>query len=166
MPPIQRNNPYGAFNFKVVVEPPATGGSLDIAGLASFMECSGLDSENSPIEYREGTDLPPGTGVKGGASVRKLPGMERYPNIVLRRGITGSVALWNWRKAIRDAKGDGPVTTVRIILTNEQHEEVFKWVLFKAWPTKLSGPSLNAKGNDLAVEALELCCERIEVDTQ
>lgn len=164
---VERRNPYGAYNFLVKVDIP-TGVDLDQNAVASFMECSGLDNENAPIEYREGTDQPPGSGATAGATVRKLPGMERYPNVVLRRGIAGDTSLWKWRKALRDANHDErPVTTVRIALLNEHYEEgspVMTWVLWNAWPTKLSGPTLNAKGNDLAIETLELACERIEIE--
>ncbi len=58
------------------------------------------------------------------------------------------------------------VREVTIRLLDETHREVFKWRLFNAWPCKLSGPSLNAQSNELAVEQLELCCERIEVVTE
>ena len=74
-------NPYSAFNF--IVE-------IDGQQMAAFQEVSGLDSENTPIEYREGADAM--------NTVRKLPGIEKYPNLTLKRGITGSLALWDWRK--------------------------------------------------------------------
>ena len=43
----ENGNPYSNFNF--VVE-------FDGAELAAFSEVSGLGSENTPIEYREGAD--------------------------------------------------------------------------------------------------------------
>jgi hypothetical protein len=89
-----RNNPYSAFNFIVT--------STDDTTIGGFMEVSGLDTENAVIEYREGADQ---TGASAGAFVRKLPGLERYPNVMLRRGITGDLNLWtNLRQPIRDAK--------------------------------------------------------------
>lgn len=158
--PTERKNPYAGFNFRVFV------GSEEVAG---FMEVSGLDSENATLEYREGNDQAAGNT---GAFPRKQPGLERYPNVVLRRGLTGSPALWKLRKDLRDGRtGPGPTADgtsptpldLGIELQDEVHQTVFKWRLQNAWVSKLSGPSLNAKGNELAIEAIEIVCERIEV---
>jgi len=141
-------NPYSAFNFIVEI-----GGSQ----IAAFQEVTGLDSENTPIEYREGADAM--------NTVRKLPGIEKYPNLTLKRGITGSLALYEWRKEVRDGSGAFPPTRdVVIQLQNEKHENVFKWKLTNAWCTKLTGPSLNAKGNEIAIETMELAFDRLDIE--
>jgi phage tail-like protein len=141
-------NPYGAFNF--IVE-------IDGAQIAAFQEVSGLDSANKAIEYREGAD-PMNT-------VRKVPGLEEYANVVLKRGVTGSTVLWDWRKEVRDGgSAFPPVRNVTIQLLDEQHVSVLKWVLTNAWCSKLGGPSLNAKGNEIAIETLELACDRIDME--
>jgi phage tail-like protein len=141
-------NPYSAFNF--IVE-------IDGAQIAAFQEVSGLDSANKTIEYREGAD-PMNT-------VRKVPGLEEYANVVLKRGVTGSTVLWDWRKEVRDGGSAFPPTrNVVIQLLDEQHVSVLKWILTNAWCCKLGGPSLNAKGNEIAIETLELACDRIDVE--
>lgn len=158
----KRANPYAAFNFKV---------THDKKEIGAFMEVSGLDSENAVIEYREGADQ---SGKTGGAFVRKQPGLERYPNVTFRRGIVGNLKLWTeLRKPIRDAvledspefaksiNQTSPMITVE--LQDEQHTTVQTWQLQNAWVSKLSGPSLNAKGNEIAIEAIEVVCERIEL---
>lgn len=146
----QRENPYSNFNFVVFV------GNDEVA---AFSEVSGLDSENTPIEYREGAD-----SIN---SVRKLPGIEKYSNISLKRGITGSLALWNWRKEVRDSSAVAPPRKeVTILLLNERGDRNKPAMTFKlrnAWPTKITGPSLNAKGNDIAIEQLDLVHERLEI---
>jgi phage tail-like protein len=140
-------NPYSAFNFIVEI---GTEGAV-----AGFQEITGLDSENTPIEYREGGDAM--------NTVRKLPGIERYPNITLKRGMTGSLYFWEWRKEVRDGSGAYPaVRDVVIHLQNDVHVSVYKWKLTNAWCTKLTGPSLNATGNEIAVETLELAYDRID----
>lgn len=157
---MSRTNPYGAFNFVVKSD------DWPIADPIGFMECTGLDGETLPMEYRDNT-VPGGTS---GAYVRKLPGMERYPNVVLRRGITGHTALWQWRKKVRDADVGGNdlwagvKANVRIELQDEKHEAIMTWLLVDAWPCKLSGPTLNARTNEIAIEQLELCCDRIEIE--
>src|SRR5262245_42776945 len=88
-----RTSPFAAFNFVV---------SHQEVGIGGFMEVSGLDGENAVIESREGSDQ---SGETGGAFVRKQPGLERYPNVTLRRGITEDLTLWTeLRKKIRDAE--------------------------------------------------------------
>ena len=141
-------NPYSAFNF--VVE-------IDGDQIAAFQEVTGLDSENTPIEYREGAD-PMNT-------VRKLPGLEKYPNVTLKRGITGSTALWDWRKEVRDGgSAFPPVRDVTIKLLDDVHQSVMKWKLVNAWCAKLSGPSLNAKTSEIAIETMELAHDRVDIE--
>jgi phage tail-like protein len=145
-----RENPYSNFNFVVLL------GDTEVA---AFSEVSGLDSENTPIEYREGAD-----SIN---SMRKLPGIEKYSNVSLKRGITGSLALWNWRKEVRDSTSTiPPRKEVTILLLNEKGDRNKPAMTFKlrnAWPTKITGPSLMAKGNDIAIEQLDLVHERLEI---
>ena len=144
----ERPNPYSAFNFTV---------EIDGAQIAAFQEVSGLDSENTPIEYREGADAM--------NTVRKLPGIEKYPNCTCKRGITGSLVLWDWRKEVRDGGTAFPPTrNVTINLLDDQHNAVLKWKLTNAWCTKLTGPSLNAKGNEIAIETMELAYDRLDIE--
>lgn len=159
-----RVNPYTAFNFTLELVGTAPSG-VTITKDVGFMECSGLDNEHSPIEYREGSG-PRGNGAAatGGNFVHKYVGMERYPQVTLRRGITKDQSLWAWRQLVRDNPADRSkyVCNVKISLLDENHQSTaIFWTLQDAWPCKLGGPSLNAKGNELAIETLELCCERI-----
>lgn len=145
-----RPNPYSNFNFILIA------GDEEIA---AFSEISGLDSENTPIEYREGADATNGP--------RKLPGIEKHSNVICKRGITGSTALWDWRKEVRDGIGAYPPSrTVTIKLLDERGDRnrpAMTWTLRNAWPMKITGPTLNAKGNDFAVEQLDLVHERLEI---
>lgn len=159
MPPIERTNPYGAFNF-------IFRGVTNTALVAGFMEVSGLDGENAVIEYREGSDQ---QAKAAGNFLRKQPGLERYPNVVCRRGITGNLLLWRSRKVIRDAESfpgqkDRAPHDFAIELQDEQHQTVMRWILRNGWVTKLTGPSLNAKANEIAIESMEIACERIEIE--
>jgi phage tail-like protein len=147
----QRENPYSNFNFIVLI---------DGQEAAAFCEVSGLDSENTPIEYREGADAT--------NSLRKLPGIEKYSNVTLKRGIAGSLTLWNWRKEVRDSTSTFPPRKeVTIKLLNEKGDRNTPAMTFKlrnAWPTKITGPSFNAKGNEIAFEQLDLVHERLDIE--
>jgi phage tail-like protein len=146
--PRPNKNPYSAFNFTV---------EIDGAQIAAFQEVSGLDSENTPIEYREGADAM--------NTVRKLVGAEKYGNLICKRGVTATTELWDWRKEVRDGGTTFPPTrNVTIQLLDEKHNPVLKWRLTNAWCCKLSGPSLNAKGNEIAIETMELAYDRIDME--
>jgi phage tail-like protein len=140
-----RDDPYKNFNF--VVE-------IDGISIAAFSEVSGLVSETDVIEYRNGSDKT--------STVRKLPGLTRYANIVLKRGITKDMQLWNWRKAIEQGTADR--RNGAIILLDDERNPVRRWRFSEGWPAKFDGPDLNAKGNDVAIETLELAHEGLTID--
>ena len=142
---VQRKNPYPNFNFVVEI-----GGGEEIA----FAEVELPAAEIEVIEYREGADGP--------SSSRKLPGRVRYGNVVLRRGVSGRLDLWEWFKSVRD--GQLQRRDVTITLLDEQRQAVQRWLLRDAWPTKYDPSDLNAKGNEVFVELLELAVESIEVE--
>ena len=141
MPKATRVDPYGNFNFLV-----------EISGttLAGFSECSGLSSEVGVIEYREGGD----------AKVRKLPGLGKFADITLKRGVVNNNELQNWHRNILNGVPDR--RNISIVLLDNQRQPVVRWNVADAFPRKWEGPYLNAKGNDVAIETLTLCCEGIE----
>ncbi len=139
-----RNDPYSAFNFLVVI---------DGVTEAGFSEASGLTAETDPIEYRNGDE---------DISVRKLPGLKKFSNIVLKRGFTDGKELWEWRKKVMDGKTERKPGS--IVLLDESREKALTWNFREGWPSKLEGPSLNAKNNETAIETLEICHEGIEME--
>lgn len=145
MPPVQRNEPYSAFNFIV---------SFDGIGAAGFQEVSGLTVETEVIEYRD--------GLERTNSVVKLPGLNKYGNLTLKRGLTGDLGLWNWMLATIDGRpqrSDGSLS-----LLNEEREEVLRWLIRRAWPCKYSGPGLVAGSSEVAIETLMIAHEGFRVD--
>lgn len=150
MPSVIRDDPYLA-NFLVSI----SGVSDDARSTrGAFSEVTGLGVEITPIEYRTGAE---------DVTVRKLPGLRKFTNIVLKRGIIGDTTLWNWLKEAM--QGQVRRVDLFIILLNESREEVMRWHVRRAWPCKWTGPSLNAKANEIAIESLEICHEGIELDT-
>ena len=139
-----RDDPYGAFNFLVDL-----GTGQDVAG---FSEVTGLGQEISYAEYRAGSDR--------FNTVRKIPGLTRVGDVTLKRGMAGSLELFEWIKAVRD--GQYERRNVVIKLLDEKREPVIAWLLRNAWPKKLEGPNLNATANEVAIESLTLTCERLD----
>lgn len=133
----RREDPYLSFKFHVEIE------GLIVAG---FSEVSGLQVEIETQDYREG-------GVND--YIRKMPKSTRFPNLILKRGITDCDLLWKWHQ---DAvNGKIKRTTIYILLfDNLQEKEKWRWSLEEAFPVKWSGPDFNADGRAAAVESLEL----------
>jgi len=139
MPVGTRTDPFRVYNFLV---------EIDGITRAGFRECSGLDTSNDAIDYREGIDS---------RAVRKLPGMTKYTNITLKWGMTDDAQLWDWRKKAMD--GSVERKNGSIVLMDETGTEKLRWNFREAWPTKWTGPSLNATGSEVAIETLELAHE-------
>lgn len=142
MPTGSRNDPYRAYNFLV---------EIDGITRAGFRECSGLDSTQDPIDYREGNER---------YNTRKLPGLVKHSNITLKWGITDDPELWNWRKDAMVGK------VVRrngsIVLLSESGEEKGRWNFREGWPSKWTGPTFNATGNEVGIETLEIVHEGLD----
>jgi len=144
MPVGQRKDPYRNFRFRV---------EIDGITQAGFSECTIGDITTDAIEYREGTDS---------TTVRKLSGLTKYSNITLKWGITDTMDLYNWRKQVIDTGADGARKNISIILVDEAGSDKARWNIIQAWPTKYDPPDFTAKGNDVAIETLEIIHEGIQ----
>jgi phage tail-like protein len=136
-----RTDPYKAFNFLV---------EIDGMTSAGFMECSGLDSSQDVISYREGNEA---------LTARKLPGLNQYTAITLRRGITDNAELWDWRQ--KAMSGAVERKSGSIVQLDETGVEKLRWNFREAWPSKWTGATYNAMGQDVSVETLEITHEGI-----
>jgi phage tail-like protein len=145
VPPAGRRDPYPGFDFVVEI------GGVPSAG---FREVSGLAGSIDVVEYREGADLAPGA--------RKLPGVVRYANVTLRRGLTNSDDLYNWWTALVSGKPDR--RAVAIVLLDRERSPVRRWMLREAWPVRYAISTLDAGLSEIAVETLELAHEGFELD--
>jgi phage tail-like protein len=137
--------PYRTYNFRV---------EIDGIGEAQFAEVVVPTAEIAVVEYREGADK--------SSATRKLPGRVKYGNVVLKRGITADLALYQWFRAV--SQGDFQPRNVLIVLLDAQRQDVRRWLARDAWPVKYEGPALNAKNNEVAIETLELAVEEIEIE--
>lgn len=140
-----RKDPFRGFKFRVEID------GLQRAG---FREASGLDSSQDAIDYREGDDKT--------VTIRKLPGLKKFSNIVLKRGITDDVDLWKWRKQVMDGKIKDARKNGSIILMDDEGNDKVRWEFVDAWPTKWTGPTFNATGNEVAIDTLELVHEGLD----
>lgn len=145
-----RTTPYGAFNFLVNLNGPIG----EDQPLGGFSDVSGLGTEITIAEYRNGNERP--------NHVRKVPGIHKVSDVTLKRGIVNSADLWSWITQTRN-EGVAAKRTVVITLRDETGKSVQKWILGNVVPMKYTGPTLAAKGGgDVAMEEIVLSAESLE----
>ncbi len=135
---------YRAFQFMVEI------GSVTTA---RFQEVGGLDATIDTTEYREG-------GTMLGAL--KFPGLTKHANLSLKRGYTDDTLLYDWFADVMTGRTENIRRDISVIQVDMAGKEAYRWNLFNAFPVKYTAPAFNAKGNDLAIETLEVAYERIE----
>lgn len=136
-----RNDPYRSFRFRV---------EIDGITQAGFNECTFADTSVEVVEYRLGTDP---------THPRKLSGQNKYGNVTLKWGITDSTELFDWYRAVVEKGAQDNRKNVSIQLVDEQGGDKSRWDLQECWPVKYDPPDFNAKGNDVAIETLEIATE-------
>jgi phage tail-like protein len=141
-------------------QPPGDSPSGEALADGAFQECSGLDVEMDIQEYMEG-------GRNDG--IIKHVGRAKYTNIVLKRGMFFSGGggvnsdLWNWIQGV--VAGLRPVARydgiIEVMSVGE--EVVATWVFDRGLPAKISGPQLNAKTGEVAIEELHISHEGLRL---
>jgi phage tail-like protein len=138
-----RHDPYRGFNFRL---------EIDGLSLGDFSEVALGAAITDVVEYRDGSS----------PIVRKLPGVTRYANVTLKRGITGSMELYRWHRQVADGQANDARRNVAIILSDESRAPIARFTLRNAWPVRYEAPSFDANANDVAIETLELTHEGLE----
>jgi phage tail-like protein len=125
---------------------------IDGVSAAFFKEGSGFDSSVEVIEHRE-------NGKGGKEVIRKLPGRAKWSDIVLKRGSTDDMSLWDWHKKILD----GDIITARkngsVVIYDTLFKEVARFNFTNGWPSKWKGPDLNTTNNQVAIEEITISHE-------
>jgi phage tail-like protein len=146
-----RDTPYGAYNFVVEFgDDPASS-----TALGGFSDVSGIGTELTLMEYRQGNDKE--------NRVRKIPGLHKASDVTFKRGVMGVKNFWTWVSDTR--RNPHTARALSITLNDEQGNPVQRWKLINARPMKWTGPTLAAKGgSDVAMEELVVASEGFEFD--
>jgi phage tail-like protein len=143
-----RIDPIRNFRFHLVI---------DNIKRAGFSEVAIAETTIEAIDYREGSDAP---------HVRKLSGLTKFGNVTLKRGATtggDALDLFKWHNDVSAGLVSDNRRTVVISVRDETGDaEVARFVISDCWPVKYDPSDLNAKGNEVVIELLELCNEGIE----
>jgi phage tail-like protein len=149
---VLRDDPYGAFNFKVTITPQS---GAEVRG--GFSDVSGLNTEVTYADYRDGTDRV--------NRPRKVPLMYKAGDVTLKRGLVGALDLYAWINQVRLGNLAARASVVIELQSEDRAATVMSWKLINARPSKYTGPTLAAKGgSEVAMEELVLVCEDIEIE--
>ena len=116
----------------------------------------GLEVEIEPIEYRNGSE---------DITVRKIPASRSSPTSRSSAGILGDLALLELDLEGMNGLG-ASAPKARSSCSTRTSSEVMRWNFKRGWPCKWTGPGLNAKNNEIAMETLEICHEGLDIDGQ
>ena len=131
--------PYGKFRYTVEIDGITAGG---------FSEVTGFDASIDVMEYREGDMV---------QTPMKIPGLKKYGNITLKKGLADSIALYEWLD--KGVTGEVERKTITVTLLDATENAVASWRVINAWPVKYTGPDFNAPSSEVAVETLEVAHE-------
>ena len=129
---------------------------IDSIAQAGFSEVTIAETSIDAVDYREGTDPP---------HVRMLSGLTKYGNITLKWGLTiggAALDLYKWHVDISNGLIKERRKKVVIVVQDEAGQDAARFVITDAWPVKYDPSDLNAKGNEVFIELLELVNEGIE----
>lgn len=144
-----RDHPYESSNFLVDL-----GDGDTSSPRALFMRVDLPDAVIDEVVYRNGSDKT--------QEARKQPGLVKYGHLVLKRGLIGSLDLWEWWKQARE--GLQVDRNVTVTLLDEERNAVWTWRFHNAFPVNYRINPLDANCADLAVEELTLTFDSMDIE--
>lgn len=119
-----------------------------------FTDVGGLSFELAAEEVPEGGE---------NRFIQRYPQRAKYPDLVLKRGLLKSSAIWDWTRDCIENLDIQP-KNVDVKLLNEKHEPLMTWHLIGAYPVKWAVSDLSASSNAYVVETLQLAYQYFTVD--
>ncbi|KRE60012.1 hypothetical protein ASG92_22270 [Arthrobacter sp. Soil736] len=152
------------FRFTVTLtrSPGGGAGGPALLGTGAFAECTGLDLEADIKEYAEG-------GRNFG--MIRMVGRSKSTPLVLKRGMVvaadGGIvdsALWDWISAVVTGRLPIPRYDGLVQVHDPGMQRVLaQWSFERGLPGKVSGPVLNAKTGEVAIEELQILHEGLRM---
>lgn len=129
--------------------------TVEFPGLASgrFNSVSGLGFDITETSSTQRT-------AEGKTVTRFSPGTVKYGSLTLKRDLTGNKEFWDWHDKM--CKGEGLYEDGSIVIQDLAGNEVDRWNVSKAWPSKWSAADLSADADDVLTEEIELQVEFME----
>jgi phage tail-like protein len=117
-----------------------------------FTECSGIGSEHEIVEHKV-------VDSTGHEITRKIPGRLKWGDVTLKRGITSSMEIWEWRKLVVDGKVTDARKNCSIHMMDREYKPIASWHFNMGWPSKVTGPALKSDSNEFGIEEVTIVHE-------
>jgi phage tail-like protein len=119
-----------------------------------FSEVSGIGSESEVVEHKV-------VDPSGHPIVQKIPGRIKWGDIVLKRGITKTMDIWEWRDKVVTGKVSDARLNGSIIMMDQTYSPIARWDFTNGWPSKVNGPTLKSDSNEFGIEEMTIVHEGI-----
>lgn len=143
----EREDPLVAFKFGLEIEGKLTGFFTQVGGIGSETEVVQQKVVNSET---------------GETIIRQIPGRLTWTPVSLKRGVTSSIDIWEWRQMVVDGKVDDARTNCSVIAYSQDNTEIARWNFENAWPSKVVGPDMDSGSTDYMVEDVTIVHEGVE----
>ncbi|HEY7467284.1 MAG TPA: phage tail protein [Dehalococcoidia bacterium] len=133
--------------------------ALEVQGIeeATFQEADGFENSNEVIEQRE-------TGKGGKQYVSKQPGNLKWTDITLKRGVTSSMELYNWRQQVIDGNMDQARKSGSVVMYDARNTEISRISFVRGWPSKWKQGGVKTSDNSAQIEEITIVHEGIKRD--
>ena len=148
---VLRERPYVNGNFLVDL-----GTGDDDGIIAGFAEVILPASSAEVVEYRNGNEK---ENVP-----RQMPGGVKHERVILKRGLIGDLSLYEWWTQVENGDLDAYRDVTIKLQAEDRSEVVFTWTLRNAWPAAYRFSPLNAGGEHIVMEIVELAYEGLHIE--
>ncbi|MSS69988.1 MAG: DUF3421 domain-containing protein [Candidatus Latescibacteria bacterium] len=144
-PSARETDPVISYSFSVVIA-----GGVNASGY--FTAVSGLQGENDVVTHRV-------VSPDGKEFVQIIPGRVKWGEVTLKKGVTTDMGFWKWRELVILGKIDDARANMTITMYDRNYTPVMNWTFRNAWPSRLSGPSMDSGSSDFSVEEMTIIHE-------
>lgn len=142
-----REDPLVAFKFGLEIEGKLSG---------FFTQVGGIGSETEVIQQKVVNS------ETGETIIRQIPGRLSWTPVTLKRGVTSSMDIWQWRQQVVEGKIDEARTNCSIVAYSQDNTEIARWNFESAWPSKVVGPEMDAGSTNYMIEDVTIVHEGVE----
>jgi phage tail-like protein len=142
----EREDPLVAFKFGLEIEGKLSGFFTQVGGIGSETEVVAHKVVNSET---------------GETIIRQIPGRLSWTPVTMKRGVTSSMDIWEWRQAVVEGKIDEARTNCSIIAYSQDNTEIARWNFENAWPSKVVGPEMDAASTNYMIEDVTIVHEGV-----
>lgn len=141
----RETDPAISYQFSVVID-----GGVNASGY--FTEVSGVLAEHDVVEHKV-------VNAEGKEFIQMIPGRVKWGTVTLKKGVTTDMGFWQWREMVVLGKIDDARANMSVTMYDRNYTPIITWNFRNAWPSKVSGPSLNSGSGDFSVEEIEIAHE-------